>query len=301
MQKIVAFIKAGRLRTLPLAIVGILVGNGCAWVAGSFSIEICILTLSTALLLQILSNFANDYGDFVKGTDNDNRVGPQRALQSGDITKNEMKIALSVSIFLTLFSGITLLYISLKDATLQNFMFFLALGILSILAAITYTVGKKAYGYHGLGDLMVFVFFGLVSVLGAYYLQTKFMDWSVILPAISVGLFSAGVLNMNNTRDIQNDKDMGKNTLPVRFGKTFAHIYQLLAVSIGLASSWFYLELGVPSVYNWAFFLTLPVFFVSIRRMYAAKEDKEYDSVLKLTVLGTLIYGLVFCFITFNL
>lgn len=300
MQKIIAFSKAARLRTLPLAIVGIVIGNACAYVAGVFSLEICLLTVSTALLLQILSNFANDYGDFVKGTDNDDRVGPERALQSGAITKSEMQIALGFFTALSLGCGIQLLRVALAEATMADFMFFLGLGIVSIVAAITYTVGKKAYGYHGLGDVMVFIFFGLVSVVGAYYLQVKEFDYSVFLPAISVGLFSAGVLNMNNTRDIENDKASGKNTLPVRLGKTFAKTYQLLAITIGLASSWFYLQFGIPSNYNWLYFLSLPVFFISLRKMYAATEDKEFDAVLKLTVLGTLVYGIVFCFITFN-
>lgn len=300
MQKIKAFIKAARLRTLPLATAGIVVGNACAYVAGVFSQEICILTVVTALLLQILSNFANDYGDFVKGTDNDDRVGPERAMQSGAISKSEMQIALGFFTALSLGFGIKLLRVALADVTLADFMFFLGLGIISIIAAITYTVGKKAYGYHGLGDVMVFIFFGLVSVVGAYYLQVKVFDVAVLLPAISVGLFSAGVLNMNNTRDIENDKASGKNTLPVRFGKNFAKTYQLLAITIGLASSWFYLQFGIPSNYNWLYFLCLPIFFLSLRKMYNAKEDKEFDTVLKLTVLGTLIYGIIFCIISFN-
>lgn len=300
MNKCIAFIKAARLRTLPLALVGIMVGNGCAWVAGRFDLEICILTISTALLLQIVSNFANDYGDFVKGTDNAQRVGPERALQSGQIQKKEMQFIILLSILLAFLSGIRLIMVSLKDATLADFLFFLGLGIISILAAITYTVGKKAYGYLGLGDIMVFIFFGLVSVCGAYYLQTRIFDYSVLLPAVSVGMFSAGVLNMNNTRDLENDKESGKNTLPVRWGRNFARYYQLFAIIIGLFSSWFYLEFGISSSLNWFYFFVIPVFFYSLRKMFDVVDPKEYDRILKLTVLGTLIYGFVFCYITFN-
>lgn len=300
MPKWKAFIKAARLRTLPLAIVGIFVGNACAYIAGIFDLRIALLTLSTALLLQILSNFANDYGDFVKGTDNDNRVGPQRALQSGAISKSEMQFALILFVILTLISGIWLIFLALAAFSTYDFIVFLGLGLLSVFAAITYTIGKKAYGYAGWGDAMVFLFFGLVSVLGAYYLQTRMIDFAVLLPSLSVGLFSAAVLNMNNTRDLENDKAMQKNTIPVRFGRKTALFYQMTAITLGIFSSWVYLEFGISSPYNWTYFLVLPVFFISIRKMYAVKEPKGYDTVLKLTVLGTLIYGLVFCFIAFN-
>lgn len=303
MQKLKAYVQAARLRTLPLALTGICVGNACAHIhiAGVFSWGIFVLTLLTALLLQVLSNFANDYGDFVKGTDNDNRVGPERALQSGAIGRREMQLAMLVCGLLCLACGIGLLLLAFRNFSLNDFLFFLGLGLLSILAAVTYTVGKNAYGYHGLGDIMVFVFFGWVAVKGSYYLQTRIFDLAVLLPATSVGLFSMGVLNMNNTRDLENDAVMGKRTLPVRWGRGFARVYQLLAVSGGLFCSWVYLAFGVPSAYNWLYFISIVPFFVMLRRMYAVKEPRGYDLILKLTVLGTLVYGLVFCVIGFSI
>lgn len=301
MQKVKAYIQAARLRTLPLALTGICVGNACAHIAGIFSWTVFLLTLATAILLQILSNFANDYGDFVKGTDNEHRVGPERALQSGALQRREMLLAMIFCGLLALACGIYLLLTAFRHFSWNDFLFFLVLGLLCIAAAVTYTVGKNAYGYHGLGDVMVFLFFGWVSVKGAYYLQTRLIDFSVLLPATSVGLFSMGVLNMNNTRDLENDAVMGKRTLPVRFGRNFARFYQLVAIIGGLFLSWAYLQFGVPSELNWLYFAAVPAFFITLRKMYAVSEARQYDLILKLTVLSTLIYGLVFCVIGFSI
>jgi len=218
------WLKAFRLRTLPLSFSTIIMGNALALFVGYFDIEIFVFTLLTTLFLQILSNLANDYGDGVKGTDNANRLGPTRALQSGNITVKQIKIGIVVCTALALISGLYLvLYAVQFENNLQ--LIFIALGVGAILAAIKYTVGKSAYGYHGLGDAFVFIFFGLVGVGGSFFLQTQFTSLLILLPAISMGCLSSAVLNLNNMRDIENDAAMQKNTLVVMLGLKKAKIY----------------------------------------------------------------------------
>ena len=295
-----AWVKAARLRTLPLTLVCIGVGGAVANLNHQFSLSIFGLTVLTAVLLQILSNFANDYGDFVKGTDNENRVGPERAMQSGAITQPQMKAALWVCGLLAFFSGIGLLFYSLH--TLQEWLVFLSLGLFSILAAITYTVGKNAYGYNGLGDIMVFIFFGLVGVFGSYYLHTGTLDIWVFLPAATVGLFSAGVLNMNNTRDIENDKAYGKITIPVRLGVQNAKVYQAFLVITGWASTLFFLKHQETFEYMQLLYL-LPaaaLFTFHLIGVFKEKEYKGFDKQLKICVASTLLFGISFAYICFN-
>lgn len=291
-MNITAWIKAARLRTLPLTVVCIGTGNVVASFFGSFSWGIFGLTLSTAFLLQVLSNFANDYGDFVKGTDNENRVGPQRAMQSGVITVSQMKRALWICAGLSLLSGIGLLVFALDS--LVEWMVFFMMGLFSIAAAIMYTVGKKAYGYNGLGDLMVFIFFGLVGVFGSYYLQSGTVEWTVFLPAASVGLFSAGVLNMNNLRDIVNDRNSGKNTLAVKLGQNKTKGYQAFLIIAGLVCTvlFFYIN-NIPTKIG---MITPSLILFAIHLIAVFKEQKSegFDKHLKICVLSTLIYGLNF-------
>ncbi|HFS68155.1 MAG TPA: 1,4-dihydroxy-2-naphthoate octaprenyltransferase, partial [Flavobacteriia bacterium] len=212
------YIQAARLRTLPLSVSGIIIGSAIAWYDGHQNYLIFILAILTTIGFQIISNFANDYGDGVKGTDNDNRIGPQRALQSGAISPKQMKMAIWISLIITFFLALCLIYVSFGLSNLVYSLIFIVLGVFSIIAAIKYTVGKNAYGYSGFGDVFVFLFFGLLSTLGSYFLYTKNLDLKVFYPAISVGLLSVAVLNLNNMRDITNDKKANKNTLVVKMG-----------------------------------------------------------------------------------
>ncbi len=204
------YIQAARLRTLPLSISGIIVGSFIAASEGFFNWLICILALLTTIGFQVISNFANDYGDGVKGTDNLNRIGPERALQSGAITPKQMLKTIKISIVFTLIIAILLIYVSFGKDDFFNLFIFFILGLVSIAAAIKYTMGKKAYGYSGFGDLFVLLFFGLLSVCGSYYLYTKQLDYMVFLPAFSIGFLSIGVLNLNNMRDRTSDIKSGK-------------------------------------------------------------------------------------------
>lgn len=301
-----AWIKAARLRTLPLTLVCIGTGSAAAYVYNGYGHSVAWgaslrsyfdwttlgLTVLTALLLQILSNFANDYGDFVKGTDNEARVGPERALQSGAITQGQMKTALWILGVAALASGIALLLHALHSLT--EWLIFFGLGLLSILAAITYTVGKNAYGYKGLGDIMVFVFFGLTGVFGTFYLQTKHLDWVALLPAVSVGLFSTGVLNMNNLRDTENDRASGKITIPVRIGVTGAKIYQTVLVLLGLGFTVaYFVWLRIPYM-ALAFGPTVLLFIIHLALVWSHTDFRKFDGQLKLCVVGTLLFGITF-------
>ncbi len=224
------WLDAARPKTLPLALVSIVTGSALAFSnttedSGSFSWFISVLALLTATLLQILSNLANDYGDAVKGTDNDQRIGPARAIQSGAVTLHAMKRAIIINIALTIIAGLVLVFSALSS--IESIASFLLLGALAIAAAIAYTVGNQPYGYVGLGDLSVFIFFGLLGVSGTYFLHTGNIETSLLLPSIGCGLLAVAVLNINNMRDIDNDYACGKRTVAVRLGRQRAKHYHL--------------------------------------------------------------------------
>jgi 1,4-dihydroxy-2-naphthoate octaprenyltransferase len=224
------WVEAARVRTLPLSVSGIIVGSFYAMSQGIFNWNIVIFALLTTLGLQILSNFANDYGDGVKGTDNDDRVGPKRAIQSGVISPAEMKRAIVITSLITLLFAVLLIYFAFKGKYLVFSLIFLVLGILAIASAIRYTVGKSAYGYRGYGDVFVFVFFGMVSTFGVYFMFSKTLDFLLLLPATSIGFLSVGVLNLNNMRDEESDRKAGKNTIVVKNGGAWAKKYHFFLV-----------------------------------------------------------------------
>lgn len=217
------WVETARPKTLPLALAIILTGAALAQWSGKFHLGITLLCLITATLLQIVSNFANDYGDHQKGSDTAERIGPLRGIQQGKITAAQLKKGLIAVIIASFLSGTALILLAYE--TLNDLLAFILLGILAVIAAITYTVGKKPYGYLGLGDISVFLFFGLVAVCGTYYLQAHSLPFSVFLPAAACGLLSTAVLNINNLRDVEQDKKAGKNTLIVRIGAQNGRIY----------------------------------------------------------------------------
>jgi 1,4-dihydroxy-2-naphthoate octaprenyltransferase len=284
-----AWLHAARLRTLPLAVSGIVAGNMLARFYGKFDPVILLLSLLTALWLQILSNLANDYGDYTKGTDNDARIGPTRALQSGKISPQQMKTALIICTLLALGSGIPLVILGTRNLDWFTGLFFLLLGLLSIAAAIFYTVGKNAYGYRGLGDVFVFLFFGIIAVTGSFYLQYKTLEWPVFLPAVAIGFFSTGVLNMNNMRDVENDRASGKITLAVRLGKTGSIVYHHLLMLSGAASAAAFQFMEFTSE-KWMFLLPLLLIIPHLLVVVSHKNPTVLDKQLKVVVLITLFY-----------
>jgi 1,4-dihydroxy-2-naphthoate octaprenyltransferase len=211
-------------------------GSFLAFDEGYLNYSLLIFALITTILFQILSNLANDLGDSLKGTDNENRVGPARSVQAGKISAKQMRNAVIITAFLSLISAGNLIFFAQKDMSTEMVYSYVLLAAFCIIAAITYTVGKKAYGYYGLGDSMVFLFFGIVGVMGSNTLFTKYIDWLIILPSISIGCLSTAVLNLNNMRDVVNDAASQKNTLVVKIGLKNAKKYHISLLFISLLS-----------------------------------------------------------------
>ncbi|PTN10406.1 1,4-dihydroxy-2-naphthoate polyprenyltransferase [Mangrovibacterium marinum] len=289
-----SWIKAARLRTLPLALSGIVMGSALAAFYGAFNLTVFILAVVTATLIQIFSNFANDYGDFQKGTDNHQRLGPTRTMQGGEITPSEMKKGMIVVGGLSFILGIALVYAGTWAFCKIAFFGFIGLGILALLAAYFYTAGKKSYGYIGLGDLSVFLFFGLLPVIGVFFLHSNFFETAIMLPAISMGFFSAGVLNLNNMRDIQNDQQSGKMTMAVKMGSRNSRIYHIAIIAWGWIAAIVFTLHQQESAWQWLFLLTLPLFLIDLIKIYNTKEDRLLDPFLKRLALGTLAFTLLF-------
>jgi 1,4-dihydroxy-2-naphthoate octaprenyltransferase len=291
------WIEAARPRTLPLAISSILLGNFLAYSAGKFSFLTASLAILTTLLLQILSNFANDFGDSNNGIDNKNRKVALRAVQTGKISPSEMKKAVIITAFLSFISGISLLFFALQFAKLQTIITFVSVGLLAIVAAIAYTVGKKPYGYMGLGDLSVFLFFGWVGTFGTYYLQTEILNYYILIPASGCGFLSVAVLNLNNLRDIENDRKSGKNSIPVRIGKTFGFYYQKIIMLLGICTFIIYLMYqGKPIQLSQNIIMMAgwyPLVQI-IKQLNSKMTPAQIDPYLKKTALGTLFMIVIF-------
>ncbi|WP_109677018.1 1,4-dihydroxy-2-naphthoate polyprenyltransferase [Dyadobacter jejuensis] len=288
------WIEAARPRTLPLALSCILMGSFLAYSTGHFSWSIAALSVLTTTLLQILSNFANDYGDAVNGKDTALREGPKRAVHAGEIQAGAMLRAIILFAVFSLVSGLTLLYIALQNAPANTFWVFLAMGLGSILAAITYTAGKRPYGYVGLGDLSVLLFFGWVGVLGSSYLHTLAWNWNLLLPATSCGLFAVGVLNINNIRDINSDKATGKNSIPVRIGRDKAVYYHWLLLIIGMGCTLWYSLLHYSGIQNFIFLLSYPLFLKNGLAVSKLNKAADLDPYLKQMALSTLLFVILF-------
>lgn len=291
------WIEAARPRTLPLAIASILLGNFLAYAAGKFSFLTAILAILTTLLLQILSNFANDLGDSINGVDNKNRKVALRAVQTGKISPSEMKNVVILTACLSFISGISLLYFALQYAKSETIITFVILGLLAILAAIAYTVGKKPYGYIGLGDISVFLFFGWVGTFGTYYLQTEILNYYILIPASGCGFLSVAVLNLNNLRDIENDRKTGKRSIPVRIGKLYGFYYQKTIMLIGICTFIIYLMYqGKPIQLSQNIIIMAgwyPLVQI-IKQLNSKMTPAQIDPYLKKTALSTLFMIVIF-------
>ena len=294
MTKSSAWLNAARLRTLPLSISGILVGTAIAASKGSTDIVIFILALCTTIGLQITSNFANDYGDGVKGTDNDERIGPKRALQSGILTAKQLKQGIYLSILINIFLVISLIFSAFGLGQMVYILLFLVLGAFALWAAITYTIGKSAYGYNGLGDIFVFVFFGLVSVLGSMFLYLKSISIVALLPAISIGLLSVGVLNLNNMRDFKSDKAVGKNTIVVKMGLIKAKRYHFTLLVVSFLCLIYYLFTTNAILLRYVCLIGFVPVFIHMKKVAETKDEKLLDPELKKLALSTFFTAILF-------
>ncbi len=259
---------------------------------GRFNGSIFLLCCLTTIFLQVLSNLANDYGDSMNGADHAGRKGPQRAVQSGAISAKQMKTAVIVLTILSLVSGIGLLLLAF-GLDWSALLFFFALGLLCIAAAIAYTVGRKPYGYAGLGDLSVLIFFGLVGVMGSLYLFTREVTWAEVFPALCCGFFSIAVLNINNIRDIESDREAGKYSIPVRIGKEKAIVYHWVLLIAGFVSAFAYTLLHYQSPWQ---FLFVPVVGLMARNGLAVSKlpSEQLDPWLRQMAVSTLLFVLTF-------
>ena len=295
MATLSSWISALRPRTLFLAIATSLCGSGIAYSIGKFSIPVFALTLLIATILQLLSNMANDLGDYQQGTDiTGERVGPQRAVQSGAITPQLMKRGIYIAIAGAALTGAALIYIALQFMHPLYIILFLFLGIMSIVAAIRYTAGKNPYGYKGLGDLFSFTFFGLVSVIGTYFLHTHTLDFRPCLPAIGLGLLTVAVLNINNMRDMDNDRKSGKITIPVRIGIANAKRYHALLSLGAMACFVGYSLLYASAWYQYLYLLVFLLFIKILVNIFRTTENRLLDPYLKYTSMCAFILSVFF-------
>jgi len=292
MASLTSWIQAFRLRTLPLSLSGIIAGSSIAIHHGFWESTIFLLAICTTLFLQILSNLANDLGDSLKGADNDDRIGPKRAVQSGIISIKEMKVAVVLFSLLSLSTAAPLIAIGTQDLPTSILWSYIVLAIACIIAAITYTVGKKAYGYNGLGDVFVFIFFGLVSVLGVYSLYSKTFSFSLIFLAITFGLLSSAVLNLNNMRDHVNDQKVGKHTLVVKLGFSKAKIYHTALIVVAFLSLCIYLFIDHHTI-GWVSIGAFIILFLHLRKTLNTSEPKKLDPELKKVALSTFLISVL--------
>ncbi|MFZ9586571.1 MAG: 1,4-dihydroxy-2-naphthoate octaprenyltransferase [Crocinitomicaceae bacterium] len=296
-MKIKAWLHAARLRTLPLSVSGIIVGSGLAAVLDKWDGLIFMLSLVTTIGFQVVSNLANDLGDSQKGTDNEHRVGPKRTVQSGQISPSGMKRGIIITSVISAISALTLIVVSAKNLNAQTLLFFLILAGLCIIAAITYTVGKNAYGYRGFGDVMVFIFFGLVSVLGVFRLYGLSFEWLTLFPAITIGLWSTAVLNLNNLRDIENDRKSKKNTLVVKLGFEKVKKYHAFLIVGGALVWWSTVYLLAKLSMNPLLFISLfpSIFlFIHLKKVFLTTQPESLDGELKKVALLTFFSAVLF-------
>lgn len=291
-SKFKIWLQAARLRTLPLSLSGIIVGNGLAYGSDQFSLVILVLSLATTIAFQVLSNFANDYGDGVKGTDNQSRIGPARVLQQGLLTREQLKKGIQVCAAVSLVLAFALIYVAFGTSDLLYTLIFVLLGIASVVAAIKYTVGANAYGYKALGDLFVFLFFGGVSVLGSYFLQVHEFQIELILPATALGLLSVGVLNLNNMRDLHTDKEVNKITMAVLLGASLSKAYHAFLLIGAVLTTVFYVKMDIQPAY--LFMIAVLPMMIHLRRVLGYTDPQEFDPELKRLALCTFLFAILF-------
>ena len=288
-----AWLDATRPRTLPLALSCIALGTFLATAAGVYSWPITTLCLVTAVFLQILSNLANDYGDSIHGADHVRREGPQRAVQSGQISAQTMKRAMFLFAGLSAVSGLALIWLAFGAEGLVGLLVFGVLGGAAIWAAVNYTAGRKPYGYAGWGDLFVLIFFGWVGVLGPFFLMAQRLDWLLLLPATSCGLLAVAVLNVNNIRDIESDRQAGKFSIPVRLGPARARVYHWILLGTAVFLATLYVLLTFTSYWAFLYVLAVPLLVRNGTAVQNTFSPLQLNPLLKQMVLSALAFNLL--------
>jgi 1,4-dihydroxy-2-naphthoate octaprenyltransferase len=293
MKNISIWISAMRLRTLPLSVSGIILASCLAEYNGFFNWKICVLAILTTLSFQILSNLANDYGDGIKGTDSNMRIGPERAIQSGKISPETMFNGIKLCVLISIILATMLVFTSFRARNFFLALLFFVLGTVSIIAAMKYTIGSNAYGYRGFGDIFVFVFFGLVSVIGCYVLFSKQLDHVVILPAITVGLLSTAVLNLNNMRDVESDKKSNKMTMAIKLGEKNMKLYHYTLIVLAMITSLLFGLFYYTSAYNLIYMIMYVPLIVHLIKVKRNNDLKLLDPELKKVALSTFFLAIL--------
>lgn len=287
-----ASIKSMRLRTLPLSLAGVILGVTLAADKTDVSPWTAALIFLTTVCLQILSNLSNELGDTLSGTDSADRQGPKYALGSGDMTIGDIKKLILMFIGLCVISGLAMIQVSFGSLFKTESLCLEALGAAAIVGAMKYTLGKNPYGYRGLGDVFVFIFFGLVSVLGGYYVAARELPPLImLLPASAIGCFSVGVLNVNNIRDMKTDA-VNRVTVAIKLGMKGARIYQTILVTLGWA-----LILVFCAVYDFApghyiFIITLPLYIKHLQGVWT-RSERALDPMLPILVISTFFLSIL--------
>lgn len=292
-DKVSPWLKAIRLRTLPLSVSGILLGTALAYYAGGYDGFLLFLTLGATIGLQILSNLANDYGDGIKGTDDNDRIGPERTVQSGAISPSAMLNGIRITVLFTIIFIIFAVFRAFGINFVYYSIFFFILGGLAVFAAIRYTVGNQAYGYRALGDIMVFIFFGIVSVLGTFFLQAKAFDAVTILPAVTIGLLSVGVLNLNNMRDIESDRKSNKITVALKLGWQKAKRYHSFLIITAMISGLTWAVLFYRTPLHFLFMITYIPLIRHLIFIWRNESPEKLDSQLKVVALSTFVLSVL--------
>lgn len=292
MSKLKAAVFSMRLRTLPLSLSGVVLGLMLAMKTQEVSLWLIVWLLLTTVCLQILSNLSNELGDFLKGTDGEQREGPMYSLAQGAISVKEFKRLIAVFVLLCCVFGAAMVWTSFGTFLAWQPLMLLALGVAAIWAAMHYTLGKNPYGYKGLGDVFVFIFFGLVSVLGAYYVVAHTVEsWSLLLPAVTIGCFSVGVLNVNNIRDMESDATT-RITLPLKIGEVNAKIFQSILIALGWLCMALFTLITYTSLWNLLYFITLPLFMIHMNMVWK-RQGKALDPALPLLVISTFVFAIL--------
>lgn len=292
MNKIPYYIKSMRLRTLPLSLAGVCLGIMLAASDYHISLKVALLIMLTTVCLQILSNISNELGDTLSGVDNDDRNGPQYSLEEGALTIQDMKRFIAVMAVACALSGLLMLQASFGTLFAMEPICLIALGAAAIGGAIKYTLGRNPYGYRGLGDISVFIFFGIVSVLGAYFVSAHTIpSWIFVLPAVAIGCFSVGVLNVNNIRDMKSDAGI-RVTTPLRIGLRGARIYHTALIAGGWICLVVFNLCRFPDPWHWLPFLTLPLYAVHLRGVWT-RTGRALDPMLPLLVISTFVMSML--------
>lgn len=292
MNKIPYYIKSMRLRTLPLSLAGVCLGIMLAASDYHISLKVALLIMLTTVCLQILSNISNELGDTLSGVDNDDRNGPQYSLEEGALTIQDMKRFIAVMAVACALSGLLMLQASFGTLFAMEPICLIALGAAAIGGAIKYTLGRNPYGYRGLGDISVFIFFGIVSVLGAYFVSAHTIpSWIFVLPAVAIGCFSVGVLNVNNIRDMKSDAGI-RVTTPLRIGLRGARIYHTALIAGGWICLVVFNLCRFPDPWHWLPFLTLPLYAAHLRGVWT-RTGRALDPMLPLLVMSTFVMSML--------